>query len=58
MVKDFADYVMVMQQGAIVELETVSDLFLSPRETYTKALLNAALDPDPEIQAQKRASQL
>ncbi len=57
-VKDFADYVMVMQQGAIVELETVSDLFLSPRETYTKALLNAALDPDPEIQAQKRASQL
>lgn len=57
-VKDFADYVMVMQRGAIVELETVSDLFLNPREAYTKTLLNAALDPDPEIQAQKRIASL
>ncbi|MGU3575161.1 dipeptide ABC transporter ATP-binding protein [Brucellaceae bacterium C25G] len=54
-VKDFADYVMVMQRGSVVELETVSELFSNPREEYTKALLNAALDPDPEIQAQKHA---
>lgn len=57
-VRDFADYVMVMQKGEVVELGTVRDVFEAPREAYTRALLAASLDPDPDIQAEHRAARL
>ncbi len=57
-VRDFADHVMVMQQGNVVEMGTVSEIFDTPREGYTRALLAAGLDPDPDIQAANRAARL
>ena len=57
-VRDFADHVMVMQQGNVVETGTVSEIFDTPREAYTRALLAAGLDPDPDVQAENRAARL
>lgn len=54
-VRDFADHVMVMQKGRVVELGTVQQVFEAPREPYTRALLAAGLDPDPDVQAARRA---
>ncbi|MDH4413173.1 MAG: ABC transporter ATP-binding protein [Rhizobium sp.] len=57
-VRDFADHVMVMQKGEVVELGTVREIFDTPQNPYTQALLAAGLDPDPDIQAQNRAARL
>jgi peptide/nickel transport system ATP-binding protein len=57
-VRDFADHVMVMQKGDIVELGTVRQVFDTPRQDYTRALLSAGLDPDPDVQAAHRAARL
>lgn len=40
-VRQIADDVIVMQDGKVVEASTVSEVFDSPREDYTKKLLNA-----------------
>jgi peptide/nickel transport system ATP-binding protein len=56
LVRDFADRVVVMQGGRIVEQGTVRDIFEHPREDYTRNLLAASLDPDPEVQAARRAA--
>ncbi|MCB6179728.1 ABC transporter ATP-binding protein [Rhodobacter sp. Har01] len=53
-VRDFADRVIVMQGGRIVEQGSVRQIFDAPRETYTKNLLAASLDPDPAVQAARR----
>ncbi|NTE56157.1 ABC transporter ATP-binding protein [Agrobacterium tumefaciens] len=52
-VRDFADHVMVMQRGEVVEFGTVRQVFEAPREAYTRALLAASLDPDPDMQSQR-----
>jgi peptide/nickel transport system ATP-binding protein len=57
-VRDFADHVMVMRKGEVVELGTVRQVFEAPREDYTRALLAASLDPDPDVQAAHRAARL
>ena len=57
-VRDFADHVMVMQKGEVVELGTVREIFEMPKQTYTRALLAAGLDPDPDVQAHNRAARL
>jgi peptide/nickel transport system ATP-binding protein len=57
-VRDFADHVMVMQKGRVVEYGTVQQVFEAPREPYTQALLAAGLDPDPDVQAARRAERL
>lgn len=57
-VRDFADHVMVMQKGEVVELGTVREIFDTPKQAYTQALLAAGLDPDPDVQAQNRATRL
>lgn len=57
-VRDFADRVVVMQGGRIVEEGTVRQIFEAPRNDYTRALLAASLDPDPEVQAKRRAARL
>ncbi|MCH4562083.1 ABC transporter ATP-binding protein [Halomonas sp. EGI 63088] len=53
-VRDFADHVIVMKNGKIVEQGTVRDIFDNPREPYTQRLLAAGLDPDPDVQAARR----
>ncbi|WP_296038593.1 ABC transporter ATP-binding protein [uncultured Agrobacterium sp.] len=57
-VRDFADHVMVMQRGEVVEIGTVREIFETPRQPYTQALLAAGLDPDPDVQAGHRAARL
>ncbi|MFN3634674.1 MAG: ABC transporter ATP-binding protein [Rhizobium rhizophilum] len=57
-VRDFADHVMVMQKGEVVELGTVREIFETPQKPYTQALLAAGLDPDPDVQVQNRAARL
>jgi peptide/nickel transport system ATP-binding protein len=57
-VRDFADHVMVMQKGEVVELGTVREIFETPQKPYTQALLAAGLDPDPDVQAHNRAARL
>jgi peptide/nickel transport system ATP-binding protein len=54
LVRDFAHRVVVMQGGRIVEQGPVRQIFEAPREDYTRALLAASLDPDPEVQAERR----
>lgn len=53
-VRDFADQVMVMQRGRVVELGPVAQIFDAPRQAYTQRLLAAGLDPDPDVQAKRR----
>jgi peptide/nickel transport system ATP-binding protein len=57
-VRDFADHVMVLKSGVLVESGTVRQIFENPREDYTRRLLDAGLDPDPHIQAQRREKRL
>ena len=58
LVRDFADYVMVMQKGEVVEFGTVAEVFDNPQKPYTQALLSASLDPDPDVQAANRNARL
>lgn len=55
-VRDFADRVVVMKSGEIVEEGPVRQIFDAPRHPYTQALLSASLDPDPVVQAARRAA--
>ena len=55
-VRDFADRVVVMKDGETVEEGPVRQIFDAPAHPYTRALLAASLDPDPEIQAARRAA--
>ncbi|OWW04487.1 ABC transporter ATP-binding protein [Rhizobium sp. R72] len=55
-VRDFADRVIVMKSGRIVEEGPVRKIFETPCDPYTRSLLAASLDPDPEVQAAKRAT--
>jgi peptide/nickel transport system ATP-binding protein len=53
-VRDFADRVVVMQGGNIVEIGTAEQIFTAPSQAYTRALLDASLEADPDIQAERR----
>ncbi|TPE51428.1 dipeptide ABC transporter ATP-binding protein [Amaricoccus solimangrovi] len=53
-VRDFADHVMVMEKGRVVEIGTVREIFDTPAQPYTRRLLAAGLDPDPEVQKARR----
>ena len=53
-VRDFADTVLVMNAGRIVEAGPTGQIFSAPQHPYTQKLLAANLDPDPDVQAQRR----
>jgi peptide/nickel transport system ATP-binding protein len=55
-VRDFADTVIVMKAGEILERGPTEQIFTAPTHPYTQRLLAAALDPDPEVQAQRRVA--
>lgn len=56
LVRDFAHRVVVMQGGHIVEQGPVAQIFDAPRMDYTRNLMAASLHPDPDIQAERRAT--
>ena len=47
-VRHFCNRVAVMSQGKLVELEDTERLFRDPRHPYTRTLLAAQPDPDPD----------
>jgi peptide/nickel transport system ATP-binding protein len=49
-VREIADRVMVLYLGRVMELASADQLFAEPRHPYTRALLEAALIPDPDIE--------
>ena len=52
--RHFADRIIVMKQGEIVEVGPVREVFENPAPAYTRGLLAAGLDPDPEVQKARR----
>jgi peptide/nickel transport system ATP-binding protein len=55
-VRDFADTVIVMNKGEIVERGPTAQIFDHPQHAYTQRLLAANLDPDPDVQAKRRSA--
>ena len=52
-VRHFADRVMVMYQGRIVEQGPTEQIFERPQHPYTQALLAASPIPDPDAQRRR-----
>jgi oligopeptide/dipeptide ABC transporter ATP-binding protein len=52
-VRQIADRVAVMYLGQIVEIAEADALFSHPRHPYTKALLSAVPQPDPDRKAER-----
>ncbi|MBC8464513.1 MAG: ABC transporter ATP-binding protein [Bacteroidetes bacterium] len=52
-VKKICDRVIVMQKGKIIESGKTEDVFYSPKEPYTKQLLDSVPVPDPKTEQQK-----
>lgn len=48
-VAQFADRVLVMQQGKLVEKGTVEEIFKNPKDPYTQGLLYARPQPDKRL---------
>jgi ABC-type oligopeptide transport system ATPase subunit len=53
-VKYFSDRIAVMYFGKIVELATSEELFAHPLHPYTKSLLSAIPQPDPEYEKNRK----
>lgn len=52
-VRFFSDRIAVIYLGRIVELAEAEELFLRPMHPYTRALLSAVPNPDPEFEKKK-----
>jgi ABC-type glutathione transport system ATPase component len=52
-VKKICDRVIVMKKGKIVESGDTKDVFYSPKEAYTKKLLESVPVPDPDLEHEK-----
>ncbi len=53
--RHFADRIAVMYQGTIVERGAVAQVIDNPLHPYTKALINAIPEPDPQNRFRRRA---
>jgi oligopeptide transport system ATP-binding protein len=53
-VRFISDRIAVIHLGVIVELAEAEELFLHPLHPYTKALLSAVPQPDPEVEKKKK----
>ena len=54
-VRTMADEIAVMNQGKLVEVGPAEEVYLSPKEEYTKALFTAVPVPDPRRQRERKA---
>lgn len=54
LVRYLCNKVAVMHQGKIVEMGKTEEIFLNPKEEYTKKLLDAILVPDPIFERERR----
>ena len=52
-VKKICDRVIVMKKGKVVESGDTTDVFYSPKEAYTKKLLDSVPVPDPDLEHEK-----
>ncbi|MCF0109142.1 MAG: ATP-binding cassette domain-containing protein [Erysipelotrichaceae bacterium] len=52
-VRHISDRIAVIHKGRIVELAETEELFLNPLHPYTKSLLSAIPQPDPQIEKNK-----
>ena len=52
-VKKICDRVIVMKKGKVVESGDTKDVFYSPKEAYTKKLLDSVPVPDPNLEHEK-----
>jgi microcin C transport system ATP-binding protein len=43
-VRALAHYVLVLKEGKVVEEGTAEDIFLAPRDPYTRTLISAAFE--------------
>lgn len=53
-VRFISDRIAVIHNGKIVELSEAEELFRHPLHPYTKALLSAVPQPDPEVEKKKK----
>jgi len=56
-VRDFADRVLVMHRGQIVEQGPTGAVFTAPQADYTRTLLAASPEADPTHRPQRRAGE-
>jgi peptide/nickel transport system ATP-binding protein len=61
-VKFMSDRIMVMNQGKIEEIDTAANIYLAPKQDYTRQLIAAiptgSIERIQEQQAERRFSQL
>ncbi|RDE07679.1 ABC transporter ATP-binding protein [Pelagibacterium lacus] len=57
LVRDFADRILVMKQGKVVEEGTAQEIFERPREPYTMELIAASPDAVPRSESRWRSAQ-
>ena len=57
-VKHISDRVGVMNLGELVEINKTSDIFNNPMHSYTKELLRAIPEPDPEGREERKKKRL
>jgi oligopeptide transport system ATP-binding protein len=54
-VRAMSDEIAVMNQGELVEVGAAEQVYLSPKDEYTKALFSAVPVPDPRRQRERKA---
>ena len=57
-VKHISDRVGVMYLGELVEINETSEIFAHPNHDYTKTLLKAIPEPDPQGREERKANRL
>jgi peptide/nickel transport system ATP-binding protein len=45
--KHFADNILILNSGKIIESGSIKQVLTNPTNSYTKALINAISEPDP-----------
>ena len=43
LVQQFCDYILVMDEGKIIEEGTVNEIILNPKEVFTKKLISSVI---------------